>query len=199
MKFVLNSRGLHLQEHGSSKLAKKFLNYVYWVCATGDGFPDQSEQSKFCIAKQLRNNKLIHPKGVSLAYLNINSMQNNFSSIPHLIDNNLDIFAIAETKLDSSFPESHFYLPGMRMHFRFNVTSRKSRLLVFVNNDIPSKYFRNFHLSGDIQVISLDINLKQRKLLVVSIYRATLQNLDYFLSSITGLLNHYLSLTKILS
>ena len=192
MKFVLNSRGLHLQEHGSNKLAKKFLDYGYWVCATGDGFPDQSEQSKFCTAKQLRNNKLIHPKGVSLAYLNINSMQNKFSSIPHLTDNNLDIFAIAKTKLYSSFPENHFHLPGMRMHFRLGVASRKSRLLVFVNNGIPSKYLRSFHLPGDIQAISLDINLKQRKLLVVSIYRPPDQNLDYFLSSITGLLDHYL-------
>ena len=127
-----------------------------------------------------------------MAYLNINSMQNKFSSIPHLTDNNLDIFAIAKTKLDSSFPESHFHLPGMRMHFRLGVASRKSRLLVFVNNGIPSKYLRSFHLPGDIQAISLDINLKQRKLLVVSIYRPPDQNLDYFLSSITGLLDHYL-------
>ena len=35
-------------------------------------------------------------------------------------------------------------------------------------------------------------NLKQRKLLVVSIYRPPDQNLDYFFSSITGLLDHYL-------
>ena len=44
-KSDLNSRGLHLQERGSNKLAKNFLDYFYWVCATGNGFPDQSEQS----------------------------------------------------------------------------------------------------------------------------------------------------------
>ena len=104
----------------------------------------------------------------------------------------MDIFAIAETKLDSSFPESQFLLPGMRKPFRLDVTSRKGGLLVFVNNDIPSKYLRNSHLPGDIQAIPLEINLKQRKLLVVSIYRPPDQNLDYFLSSITGLLDHYL-------
>ena len=105
-KSDLNSTGLHLQERGSSKLAEKVLNYFYWVCATGNGFPDQSEQSKSCIVKELINNKLSHPKCVSLAYLNINSIRNKFSSIPHKMDNNLDIFAIAVTKLDSSFPES---------------------------------------------------------------------------------------------
>ena len=105
-KSDLNSTGLHLQERGSSKLAEKVLNYFYWVCATGNGFPDQSERSKSCIVKELINNKLSHPKCVSLAYLNINSIRNKFSSIPHKMNNNLDIFAIAVTKLDSSFPEN---------------------------------------------------------------------------------------------
>ena len=151
-------------------------------------FLNQSEQSKICIIKELRNNKLSHRKCVSLEYLDINSIWNKFSSIPHFIDSNLDIFAIAETKLDSSFPESQFILPGMRKPFRLDVTSRKGGLLVFVNNDIPSKYLRSFHLPGDIEAIPFEIKLKQRKLLVVSIYQPPDQNLDYFLSSITGLL-----------
>ena len=77
---------------------------------------------------------------------------------------------MAERKLDSSFSESHFLLPGIRKPFRLDVTSRKGGLLVFVNNDIPSKYLQNSYLSGDIQAIPLEINLKQRKLRVVSIY-----------------------------
>ena len=121
-------------------------------------------------------------------------VRSNFFSIPHLIDNNTDIFTIAETKLDSSFPDSQFIIPGMRKPFRLDVTSRKGGLLVFVNNDIPCKYLRNFHLPRDIQAIPIENNLKQRKLLVVSIYRLPDQNLDYFLSSITSLLDHYLTI-----
>ena len=100
----MNSRGLRLQERGSSKLAKNLLCYLYWVCATGNSFPDQSEQSKVWIIKELRNDKLSHPKCFPLGYLNINSAWNKFSSIHYLIDNNLDIFA--KTKLNSAFPES---------------------------------------------------------------------------------------------
>ena len=37
-------------------------------------------------------------KYVSLGYLNIISIRNRFPSIPHLIDNNLDVFTIGETK-----------------------------------------------------------------------------------------------------
>ena len=106
-----------------------------------------------------------------MGYLNINFIRNKFSSIPHLIDNNLDIFAIAETKVNSSFPESQFILLGMRKPFRLDVTSRKSGLLVFANDHIPSKYLRSFHLPGYTHAILFEINLKQRKLLVVSVYR----------------------------
>ena len=87
---------------------------------------------------------------VSFGYLNINSIKIRFSRIPHLIDNNLDIFVIAETKLDSSFHESQFILPGMSNPFQLDVTSRKVGSLVFVNNNIPSKYLRTLHLPGDI-------------------------------------------------
>ena len=95
----------------------------------------------------------------------------------------------AETKLDSTFLESHFILPGGRKPFRLDVTGRRGELLVFLNNDIPSKYIQSFHLPGDIQAIPYEINLKQRKLLFVSIYRPPDKKLDYFLPSITGLLD----------
>ena len=108
---------------------------------------------------------------VSFGYLNINSIKIRFSRIPHLIDNNLDIFVIAETKLDSSFHESQFILPGMSNPFQLDVTSRKVGSLVFVNNNIPSKYLRTLHLPGDISTCYY-------KLLFPSIYRPPNQNLD---------------------
>ena len=99
------------------------MEYFYWVCVTVNSFPDQSEQSKICIIREQRNSKLSHPKYVSLGNLNINSVRNKFPSILLLIDNNLDIFAIAETKLDSSFPESQFILSELRKPFQLDVTS----------------------------------------------------------------------------
>ena len=126
-----------------------------------------------------------------MAYLNINSIRNKFSNIPHLLDNNLGIFAIAETKLDSLFPESQFILSRTRKPFQLDVTSRKSGLLVFVNNDTPSN-LQSFHLPGDIQAIPLEINLKQRRLLVVSTHWPPDQSLDYLVWSISRWLDHYL-------
>ena len=80
----------------------------------------------------------------------------------------------------------------MKKPYRFDVSSRKGGLLVYVNKNISSKYLRTFHLANDIEAISIEVHLKQRKLLVVSIYRPPEQKLAYFLSSITDLLDHYL-------
>ena len=80
----------------------------------------------------------------------------------------------------------------MKKPYRFHVSSRRAKLLVYVTKNIPSKYLRSFHLPNDIQVIPTEVNLKQRKLLVVSIYRPPDQKFAYFLSSITDLLDHYL-------
>ena len=145
-----------------------------------------------CVNKDLRHFKTNHPQCVSLGYLNINSVKNKFYSIPPLIEHNVDVFALAETKLDYSFPESQFLLEGMKKPHRFRVSSRKGGLLVYANKNIPSKYLRNFHLPNGIQVIPIEVNLKQRTLLVVSIYRPPDQKLTYFLSSITDFLDHYL-------
>ena len=67
---------------------------------------------------------------------------------------------------------------------------------MYVNKNISSKYLRSFHLPSDIQAIPIEVHLKQRKLQVVSIYRPPDQTLAYFLSSITDLLDHYLTICE---
>ena len=114
-KSDLNSKGLHLNERGSSKLAKNLLDFMYWICKPGSNVFCQSEVSgNCCVNKALRNFKTNHPQCISLGYLNINSVRNKFYTIPPLIERNIDIFALAEIKLDSPFPESQFLLKGMK-------------------------------------------------------------------------------------
>ena len=104
-----------------------------------------------------------------------------FYSTRPLTEHNIDIFAIAETKLDSSFFVNQFLPEGIKKSYRFDVSSGKVRLLVYVNKNILLKYLWSFHLPNDVQFITTEVNLKQRKLLV-------------FLSSITDLLDHYLTI-----
>ena len=43
-----------------------------------------------------------------LGHLSINSIQTKFEALKFIIDNNIDIFLISETKLDDSFPTDQF-------------------------------------------------------------------------------------------
>jgi len=45
-------------------------------------------------------------KKLKLGYLNINSIQNKFIALRSVLDDDMDVLAIAETKIDESFPTS---------------------------------------------------------------------------------------------
>ena len=84
------------------------------MSVTGNSIPDESKQKNLPMIEALRGNKVSNTKLFSLGYLNINSIRNKLSRDSWLFEINLDVFAIEETKLDSSFPESLFFLEGMR-------------------------------------------------------------------------------------
>ena len=52
--------------------------------------------------------KIEFPEKLIIAHLNINSIRNKFGSFSFMIENNVDILLISETKLDDSFPLGQF-------------------------------------------------------------------------------------------
>ena len=54
--------------------------------------------------------KTNNPSNLNFAYLDINSVRYKFENFKEIINSNVDIFTIAETKLDGSFPTSQFEL-----------------------------------------------------------------------------------------
>ena len=44
------------------------------------------------------------------SYLNIISIRNRFGDLDKMVDGNIDILCIAETKLDESFPKNGLYI-----------------------------------------------------------------------------------------
>ena len=71
---------------------------------------DISKDDWFDTIKKL---KLANPKNLTCSYLNINSIRNKFHNLVDMIDENIDIICISETKLDDSFPASNFLIPGL--------------------------------------------------------------------------------------
>ena len=55
--------------------------------------------------KQLKQS---NPTNLTCSYLNINSIRNKFDNLFDMIDQNIDIVCLAETKFDNSFPTNRF-------------------------------------------------------------------------------------------
>ena len=66
----------------------------------------------------LKNIRIKNMKNVIIGQLNINSLRNKFPSLVEIIRGNLDILVITETKLDHTFPEKQFLIPGYRKPYR---------------------------------------------------------------------------------
>ena len=74
-----------------------------------------------------------------LGHLNINSIRNKFEALKFIIDNNIDIFLISETKLDDSFPTAQFLIKGFSASYIFDRNSKGCGLRLYIREDIPSK------------------------------------------------------------
>ena len=64
--------------------------------------------------------RIKHPTNITCAYLNVNTIPNKFDRLMGLVDQNIDIFGIAETKIDSSYPTDQFVVPGYHKPFRID-------------------------------------------------------------------------------
>ena len=100
-----------------------------------------------------------------LGHLNINSIRNKFDTLKYIVENNIDILILSETKLDDSFPLAQFRLHGFSSPYRFDRNSRGGGILVYIREDIPSK-FLDIKSDCNIESITVEINLRKRKWLL---------------------------------
>ena len=99
-----------------------------------------------------------YPKNVIRSYININSIRNQLNSLEILINKTVEVLAISESKLDSSFPNSQFALWVYKKPYRLDLSYNSGGLLVYPNNDIPSRTIPIIQLPSDIQAITIELN-----------------------------------------
>ena len=99
-----------------------------------------------------------------MGHININSIPNKFEGIMDLVAKYIDIFLISETKIDSSFPDSQFSYEGYcQPHRKDRIAGGGVGLLMYVNENIPSRQMKAHVIPDDIEIISVEINLKKQK------------------------------------
>ena len=100
--------------------------------------------------------------------MNINSLRIKFDTHVHQIKGNVDVLVISETKLDESFPEGQFKIPGFATPFRRDRNEFGGGIMVFVREDIPSKLISKETL--DIEGIFIELNFRKKKWLLSCSY-----------------------------
>ena len=135
--------------------------------------------------------RLKYPNNIIISYININSIRYKFQNFADLASQYLDVIIIAETKLDDTFPNSQFHIPGFKTPYRLDVTSKSGGLLVYVNEQIISRELKNLSLPKDIQAIPIELNFRKSKWLLLPLYRPPDQDEAYFVEQLQRISDFY--------
>ena len=102
-----------------------------------DLFPDVS-----CFRKRFTWNFIF-------TYVNINSFRHKFSPSSELLSKKcVDFSAVAETKLDSSFPSAQFYVDDFTLH-RKDLMASSGGLFVYIRSDLPHRRLKYAEVNCD--------------------------------------------------
>ena len=99
-------------------------------------------------------------------HLNVNSLRNKFQCLKDVIGQNIDIFLVSETKLNDLFPDAQFLIDGFRQPYRKDRTAKGGGLMLYVNNNIPSRVI-DITFVPLIEALVIEINLKKKKWLLM--------------------------------
>ena len=83
------------------------------------------------VLSDLRSTNL---SNLNFCYLNINSVRNKFTDFQEMINGNVDVVSIAETKIDASFPSAQFVLEGYHSPYHLDISSRSGGILVYIKS-----------------------------------------------------------------
>ena len=92
----------------------------------------------------VRQFKLNHSKNLIISHYNVNSIRHKFCEIlPLITEFQVDILAIAESKLDDSFPLQQFNISNYKLH-RQDRDSRGGGIMIYINDCIPHRLLKDY-------------------------------------------------------
>ena len=140
----------------------------------------------------LRSYKIKNLNHLIVGSININSIRYKFEQLQILVEENVDILIIQETKLDESFTDNQFSLNGFSQVYRKDRHGRGGGIMIYVRDTIPSKILNEMKLPNDIEGIFIEINLRNKKWLVFGTYHPPDQCSKYYFSEVGIALEKYI-------
>ena len=143
-------------------------------------------------AKRLNEIKKKNPRNPSLAYININSIRYKHNELFTMAQNNIDILAIAETKLDSSFPSAQFLFHSYKTPYRKDGIKHGGGLLVYVKEDIPCSQLTNPPVHDLLDIIAVELNFWKQTWLLIVVYKSPSISDTALFEQMSNVIDHYL-------
>ena len=149
---------LHFQT-GSPHEAESFLST--------DSY-ESGNSSVFDRLRQLRNISKHRP---IIGYLNVNSIRYKFHELREIFDDKLvDIFTIAETKIDSSFNSNLFSADGYKLDRR-DRNAHGGGIMTFIRSDLPVRRRPDLECNS-VETLCFELEMGRRKWGILSAYRS---------------------------
>ena len=140
---------------------------------------------------ELKSLRIHNHSNITFSYLNINSVRKTFDDLKLIINKNVDILCIAETKIDKSFPTAQFLLSGYYKPYRLDISDKQGGLLIYIKAHLRPRLLSNPISPKDIQAIPFELNIRKEKWMFVCIYRPPKQGSQYFLENLPLIIDHY--------
>ena len=139
--------------------------------------------------KEMKINNIHNP---ALAYINVNSIRNKHADLFTIVNLNVDILTMPETKLDSSFPVVQFTVDGYSEPYRKDRYANGGGSLVYVKEDIPSREINSHpQTSKSFDVIVVELNFRKSKWLLINTHKPPSMNNTIFCEEMSGLIDFY--------
>ena len=119
------------------QMVQKKFQLIHWMKVMSSKLSlMESVKVKFNLKKMQESSasKLI------VGHLNIDSIRNKFEFFEDVINRNLDIVLLLETKLNDSFPSAVINFKRYGVPYRFDRNSKDGGLLFFIREDMFSKF-----------------------------------------------------------
>ena len=103
------------------------------------------------------------------------SIRNKFDLLVDQIKGNVDIMVKSEAKLDESFSNGQFKIPGYVLPCRLDRNQFGGGIMVFAREDIPS---RVLSLNKSIESLFIELNFRKKKWLLCCTYNPNRNNIS---------------------
>ena len=133
----------------------------------------------------LRQLKIKNADRPVIAHLNINFLGPKFEGLKSLVEGNVDILMISETKIDHTFPSGQFLIDGFSQPIRLDRNCHGGGIMFFTRSDLPCNEIKSLNIPSNVEAIFIEMTIRKSKWLIVGGYCPKKEGISYFLDSIS--------------